>query len=158
MILSIGKARLPTALFTLCTVAAAGCTILGFNGDDRERLAQARALWASHGVADYSLVQRRLCYCIEGGASVRVNVEGGVVTDLTRVDSEDPITPEAAQYYYSVAGLFDFIAEILDREPDSIKIAYDAELGYPTSIDIDFIEMAIDDELGYEISEFTRRD
>jgi hypothetical protein len=146
-------------LVGLLWLAAPGCTLLGLDdGEEQERLDDARALWAAQSVSSYAFTQRRLCFCIEGGVAVRVEVENGVVASRTRVDDGEPVSPDAAQYYLSVPDLFDFIEETLEREPADLKIVYDQTLGYPTLVEIDYVEMAIDDELTYEISAFTIRE
>lgn len=143
-----------TTLFSMLAVSAA-CSVLDPDGysDERERLEAAREKWRSQNIQDYSLVQRRLCFC--GYVNpVTMVVRNNVVISLTDNTTGEPVSTLFRPWYFTVEGLFDFIEDAIDREAHSITVAYDVARGYPVSINIDYIENAIDEEMAYEVSAF----
>jgi hypothetical protein len=50
----------------------------------------------------------------------------------------------------TVEGLFDYIQAAIDKKAHAVNVVYDAELGYPTSIEVDYIERAVDDEIRFK--------
>jgi len=87
--------------------------------------------------------------------AVRVTLGGcsaGPITGLTnakqRWQSARPPT---------VDGLFDVIASANARNAAVLDASYDASLGYPTSISIDYTRNVADDEITYSVSAFHAR-
>jgi len=134
----------------------ASCSVLGVDEYDEEldRLNAARAAWASQGIDSYSIVVQRLCFCGGGTVPARVVVRNGARISVTVVETGEPVDPQFAQYYLTVAELFDFVEDAIDRKAFSIVVDYHRELGVPLSIAIDYIENAADEEMAFEISDF----
>jgi len=75
------------------------------------------------------------------------------------VSSVDAQTGEPVPSYATVrdiAGLFALIRKAIDDGADRLEVTYDAQLGYPTFINIDYVVNAADDELQVRTSEFQR--
>jgi hypothetical protein len=51
----------------------------------------------------------------------------------------------------TVDGLFDFIADAIDRGAETIDVTFDAELGLPTHIRVDYRLGLADEEIAYEV-------
>jgi hypothetical protein len=65
--------------------------------------------------------------------------------------SGDPIAPEWQSVFPTVDGLFDFIADAIDRGAETIDVTFDAELGLPTAVRVDYRLAAADEEIAYEV-------
>lgn len=116
-----------------------------------ERLAAARALWASQGIDSYRMRYRRSCFCPRPN-HVDVVVRDGVIESVVEVGTGELIeAPETGLWgFQTVAALFDSLEEAL-RSADESDIEYDATRGFPVRASFDFIRGAVDDELGLAI-------
>ena len=54
----------------------------------------------------------------------------------------------------TLGGLFDILEQAYEREADEIEARYEATLGYPVEVDIDYREHLADDEVEYRVSDF----
>lgn len=117
------------------------------------KLEENRAKWEAAGIDSYDLDYRRSCFCPPPG-DVQVLVRGGEIFSIrdpdTGAEIENPST--GAFGFNSVDGLFDAIAAAINGRVARLDVEYDPELGYPTSISIDFIADAVDDEIGIRIN------
>ena len=150
-----GKWRRSLTRFAAAAALAlsAACGLITGTGDDddEEALRSAQVRWNSARVQDYSVVVQHLCFC-GYVRPVRITVRAGAV-----VSSVDAETGEPAPSYATVrdvAGLFTLIRKAIDDGADKLEVTYDAQLGYPTFINIDYITNAVDDELQVRTSEF----
>jgi hypothetical protein len=118
---------------------------------ERERLADARALWAAQGLTDYVMRFRRSCFCQPPGL-VDIVVRGGLVASITDAGTGEPVAPQGPGLwgFPSVDALFDAIESALANADEAV-IEYDAARGHPTSASFDFIRGAVDDELSLAI-------
>ena len=139
--------RLGIALLALTPL---GCTDV--LGPEQEALAAARARWALTNADSYVFEFQRSCFCApETVRPVRIEVLDGVVSAAVYVDTEEPMSPPLTSVP-TIDHLFDEIREAMDRTAFSIIAEYDADLGYPTSVSIDYIQNAIDDEMAFIVS------
>jgi hypothetical protein len=138
----------------LALLAAAGCGLITGNDEDDSALRRAEARWSRSGVQDYQVVVQYLCFC-GYTRPVRITVRSGAV--VSRVDAEtgQPV-PAQGNNVRDIVGLFDLIREAIAEDAHRLNATYDATYGFPTLIDIDYIENAIDDELRITTSEFQR--
>ena len=51
----------------------------------------------------------------------------------------------------TVDGLFDFLEDAIDRGAEEIEVAFDPDLGLPTTVRVDYRLAAVDEEIGYEV-------
>ncbi len=56
--------------------------------------------------------------------------------------------------YNTIEKLFNTLDSALNGGADKTTVEYNAENGYPESINIDYIEKAIDDEISFTVSDF----
>ena len=140
--------RLVIALLALTPV---GCT--DATGPEQDALAAARARWAQTNASNYVFELQRSCFCAPDFVRpVRIEVLGGIVNSAVYVDTEEPVSPLTS--VPTIDDLFDEIQDAMDRMAFSVIADYDADMGYPTSVSIDFIENAIDDEMAFIVSSF----
>ena len=110
-------------------------------------LGEQRALWASHGLTDYTFDVVRICYC-QFVADVRVTVKDGVITGVTELASEVARDPEL---FRTIDGLFDLVQDAYDRDAHEVQVEFDPSRGYPTRIWIDYVLMIADEEMGFTL-------
>ena len=93
-------------------------------------------------------------HCIQDFvAPVGVTVDGSEVVEVTYLDNEPHrCEPDAAQYY-TIPGLFNLIQEAIDSGAHSLQAQYDATLGYPTEVFIDYVSNIADEERGFSASD-----
>jgi hypothetical protein len=118
----------------------------------QSRLDSNRELWESSGRSDYRIEYRRNCFCPTDLTSpVVVAVVEGSIESVTYAETGEPVREDARDLFPDVAGLFDILQDAVDRDAASIRASYDAQLGYPVSIAIDYETMMADEELGFSV-------
>ena len=138
-------------IFTIAAGAGA-CDLLGLEEGRDDELERNRARWASLALTSYEYVVSRSCFCPPSSLGpVRVRVEGGVVTERSFVDIIDPDPGEPGEWFPSVAGLFDIIADAYERGAHDVEVTYDTETGVPLDVYIDYEENIADEELGLTV-------
>ena len=138
------------AILSLPALAAACCCGI-VDGNPQEELREAIQRWEANEPAAYELTVSYACYC--GGPvarEVRVVVQDGAPVDYEYVDDpSEPVAVDAIDHIDTVEELFDRVEYALDADADDLDVDYDAELGYPRRIDIDYLANAADDEVVY---------
>lgn len=107
--------------------------------------ADARQRWERAGIDDYRMVVDVRCFCPFSGPAT-VEVADG---ELRSVDAPDDQNYGGTAL--TVDAIFDEIAAA--RTDGDVDVAYDADLGYPVTADLDPILNAVDDEISYRILE-----
>ena len=130
-------------------VAAATAPACGFLDPDpgtRGELEDARGTWEAKGPSSYEYLQTQICFCpSDYRKPYRIRVQAGVVVDVR--DAATGAAPPSPYEARTVPQLFQVIEDALDRNADRLDVIYDPELGYPTSIVIDYEEQVADEEL-----------
>ena len=134
----------------LIALTPLGCTDV--LGPEQEALSAARARWAMSNVDNYVFEFQRSCFCAPDFVRpVRIEILNGVVSSAVYVDTEEPLSPPLTSVP-TIDDLFDEIRDALNRTAFSVIAAYDVDMGYPTSVSIDYIQNAIDDEMAFMVS------
>lgn len=118
-----------------------------------ERLEAAAVRWEETGLEDYSFVYDQLCFCPYTGP-YRVTVEGGLVTAIAPMPGSNSVGGLELDYFPTVDDLLDRLRDAAERDPVRFEVTYDADLGYPTSADVDISEQIVDEEYSFEVREF----
>jgi len=127
-----------------------------------EQLDAARARWQSAALPAYEYGYHKYCECHrESPPETIVTVTGGSVTRVRHrpagSDVEVPAADKNFQYYWTVDGLFELIASALERGVQ-VRASYDAALGFPREVFIDYDADFIGDELDVRLTAVTRLD
>jgi hypothetical protein len=122
----------------------------------------ARARWQSAALASYEYGYNKYCDCHrESPPETVVTVRGGNVTGVRHrpagTTTEVPAAEKNFEYYWTVDGLFALIASAQQRGVQ-VRATYDAELGFPREIYIDYDTNLIGDELDVRLTGVTRLD
>ncbi|MCK6539726.1 MAG: DUF6174 domain-containing protein, partial [Anaerolineales bacterium] len=118
-----------------------------------------RSRWQDAGVSHYRFQLGVGCFCPVGGIMpMTVEVKDGEVVSIVDVHgnafpASDPMS-EFILKYATIDRIFSELESDSVREADKLTVAYDSTYGFPSQIDIDFIELAVDDELSISVSAF----
>lgn len=146
---AVAAAGRASAAAALVLPAAAGAS-------DDAALSEHRALWESAGVADYEYAFQKQCECHgDSPPATRVEVRGGEIVGVAHRPAGDgeeiPAEPRSYEWYWTVDGLFDLIATGLARDAE-VRADYDAGLGHPTRIYVDYDGELIGDEVDLRVT------
>ena len=139
--------RLPLGLvLTVAVGVAAGCGIVDSDPGRYEGFRAAMRKWTEHGIEHYEYVfQRSACECLpEWTRPYVIQVNRDTVVDVR--DAETGQAAPQSFYPYTIPQLFGVIADALDHAAYVLIVEYDATLGYPTLISIDYSRQVADDE------------
>jgi hypothetical protein len=123
-------------------------------GDD---LFANRRQWQSQRISDYEVQFRTSCFCVpDVTAPVVLQVRGGAIVSVTRV-SDGAAVPSSKWegIYYTVDQMFALIADAKARGADEVRVSFDPQLRYPTSVAIDQSVRIADEERYFEMSGLT---
>ena len=130
-----------TAVLGMGALASA-CDSSGIvSPQDIARLAQAQARWEGRPFADYSYEIQTFCFCPpEIGQWTRVSVRGGLVVAVEAVEPNPNFPITTLTYWRPIDALFADLHRAMTESSfgsnySAIIVAYDAVLGYPTSIE-----------------------
>lgn len=119
-------------------------------------LLRAQSRWERSGITRYQYTAAWQCFCMPNYiADVTVDVQDDDVLSITFVDiTGDVPDPER---YGTIDAFFARIQDAIDRDAAAITAEYDAMLGYPTRVFIDYEEMIADEEQGFIIRSLTAK-
>lgn len=145
------------ALRTVIAIAAALVAPAAFA--DAE-LDAARGRWQSASLGSYEYGYHKFCECHrESPPETTVTVRAGTVTGVRHRPSgsttDVPAADKNFEYYWTVDGLFGAIASALERGVQ-VRAVYDAELGFPRELYIDYDADFIGDELDLRLTGVSR--
>jgi hypothetical protein len=128
--------------------------VWGINRLFAKRLAEAQRRWEATRPASnsYTMQQRVVCFCVTGATTFQVTVKTGVITRAVNVTTGESISVTLLTIFRTVDQLFAQAREGLTREGVVQSMAFDATLGYPTTLSLDPIRNAVDDEVTYVTS------
>ncbi|MEM6327145.1 MAG: DUF6174 domain-containing protein [Bacteroidota bacterium] len=136
------------AFLLLAALALSGCSFLDDTPDDFEN---ARSLWSDRDVETYTMTLSRACFCLpESLGPFEVRVENGAIVSAMR-DGQ----PVPASDVLTVDALFDLLEDAYDEGAHSVRAEYDAALGFPLSVSIDYDEDIADEEIGYTVTDLS---
>jgi hypothetical protein len=134
----------PRLLFaTIVLGAALSCDSDAVVGPrDFRRFEEAKAMWEARSFTDYSYEIRTFCFCPpEIVRWTRVTVRGGVVVaaEAVELDPNFPIT--TLSLWQPIDSVFASLQRTLENADEnsyiaSLHVEYDAQLGYPTLIEL----------------------
>lgn len=144
--------KIALLLFIVVLVACSG---LG-QGDE---LSQNRQKWQDANITHYRFQLTVGCFCPFGDQNpFTVEVQNGEIISMVNTNGEnisdaDPMN-EFIIKYATIDRLFSELDSDSVRDADKLTVTFDSVYGFPTEINIDFIERAMDDELYLSASAF----
>ncbi len=119
----------------------------------REEIEAHREQWEARPFRDYAYRLERVCFCLPGTQGpVRVEVRMGRVVRVLDTETGEPVAEHLHHLFPGVDGLFTILLDAVDRDAHEIEVEWDAGLGHPTRIRIDYDPQVADEELGFDAS------
>ena len=124
-------------------------------GSYADELDEASIKWKKSGITDYSYVYEISSYFAPPlPGSVRIIVRNSQLASVNLVDGGNTVDISAMSTVPGTIDLsFEFITTLLGQYPYVIDVEYDAVLGYPKKVVVDFSE-STEDEVTYFIKSF----
>lgn len=123
---------------------------------DYSGIADAYSRWKAYGLVNYTIEQRRNCYCFLGGDTIRVIVKNGELVDAVKLSDETSLSPSERMWYKTIDQLFELAKGINKDSIAVFRIAFDAKYGFPTDFYVDPDSMMADEEYGYQNEKLER--
>jgi hypothetical protein len=136
--------------FGVLVSTIAGCS--GLFEPEGSELEENMEKWAESGIEDYRFRFQRLCFCISVDVFLVEVVDGEIVSATVADTGEEP-HPAVVDQILTIDSIFAAIQDAMDRDAHSLSVTYHETLGYPTEVDIDYLENAIDEEMSYRASD-----
>lgn len=119
-------------------------------------LEAGRARWQAAALADYEYGYHKYCDCYgQSPPETLVTVRAGKVERVRHrragYPNEVPAEDRNVQYYWTVDELFDLVSSALDGSA-TVRVEYDAALGFPTLLFVDYDADLIGDELDLRLT------
>jgi uncharacterized protein DUF6174 len=151
-------------LLLVLTLVLSACTTLARAGEPKSEVEQARDKWQAADISHYQVNVDVSCFCaFRDEMPLIVEVKDGEVISLKSATGKELNSTNLQYYerYLTIDKLFSeiekgFKSEGSEDAADKIEVQYDETYGFPTTINIDFVEQAIDDELYITVSDFQK--
>lgn len=126
-------------------------------GAQTSQIQQNRERWHAAGIDSYRYVYRKYCECNpDEPPQTFVTVRGGRVVDVFHLhdDSERhvPARSGSLDYYWTIDDLFDLLETATSRGAE-VRMQFDARLGYPTRVYVDYLPDVVGDEVDVRVTE-----
>ncbi len=114
-------------------------------------LAANRGRWEAAGIASYEYRYEKVCDCHrDTPAETIVTVESGLVVGV-RYDRDDyrreiPVAEDNYRWFRTIDDLFTLV-EAASQSAATLRVVYEAELGYPAYIYIDYDQAMVGEEI-----------
>lgn len=103
--------------------------------------------WEAANIQSYEYTLARLCFC-PPPFRARVRVENGIITSITDIDSNQPLTADSG-FGRSIDALYIEITDLATQSLNHFEVEYDQETHYPNYIAVDYQNEIADDEIVY---------
>lgn len=150
-------------LLVVLALVLSACAGIANAGGPKSELDLAREKWETANISHYRFNLFISCFCVfNENMPLTIEVNNGEVVSMEYQNGNeiDPQLLDLFNRYATIDKLFDGLATGFDftgddqGPADKVTVEYDATHGFPTRIDIDFIEQAMDDELYLTASNF----
>ena len=117
---------------------------------DYSYITEPAARWSAYGLKNYTIEQKRLCFCRFPHEFVRLTVKDNKIVQGIDLANGQLVPTDILQYYQTVDSLFAWIEATRASNPERFEIEYDARFGYPRKIFYDYSSHLADEELWVE--------
>ncbi len=143
---------LPILWFAILSLS---CTDLGTAPDhglmaDHSGIADPLLRWEAYALEDYSMLQSRTCFCIDGGRSFLISVRSGRIAGVVDPADGSVLAQDRWGAFMTIPDLFALVRSIDTTNIASLQVSYDARYGYPVRVFVDPSPRIADEEYGFE--------
>jgi hypothetical protein len=139
-------------LFTACQHVVAPASIQ----EDYSSIVDPAARWRAYDFKNYSIEQKRLCFCAFPPGFVRLVVKDNKIVEGIDLTTNQPVPQETLQYYQTIDELFAWMETMQAQNPARLEVEYEARFGYPKKIEFDQSVYIADEELWIEMQAFKK--
>jgi len=118
---------------------------------DYSAISEPKERWQAYGLKNYSIEQKRSCFCPPPHGFVRLTIKDDKIVDGVDLATGRVLSKEQWQYFQTIDEHFTWIATTRAMNPARLEVEYDAVYGYPRKIEFDYSENTADDELWIEM-------
>ncbi|MBC7977184.1 MAG: hypothetical protein H7138_19590 [Myxococcales bacterium] len=112
----------------------------------------ARERWDLRRPAAYTFGWQQHCFCTQDDVRpLQVSVVANDVVRASYASDDMPVAAERVQYLSTIDDVFDRLDRAIEEKAFLIRVTFDADFGYPTSVAVDYDEWTADDELALEL-------
>ena len=132
-------------------LALSACT--SSSSPEEVELEAKRTMFHEHMANSYEFTWRQSCECTQETAGpMRITVSNGAITSAAYVETSLPVPANVRQHLLTIDGIFDKIQDAIDDDAHMVTVVYDTELGFPSSVAVDYDELVADEELSLTIT------
>lgn len=121
---------------------------------DPNLLVANNAKWQEQRIDNYDFDLSASGYFRPFGPTVKISVRNGKLASIENANGKLVRYPRVYEEFSTVDKLFEFLNTVNMRKPEKLVVAYDAERGFPTHVDLDEKEGISDDELTLKVTNF----
>lgn len=115
---------------------------------------QNLALWQLQNINSYTIDFQRICFCLpEVTQPVQLSVENNTLSDAIYLNGT-AVNQSNYANFYTINKAFSLIQEAFERNAVEVRVVYNQEFGFPSSVFIDYIENIADEELQFNFDNF----
>ncbi len=119
-----------------------------------ENYKQNLALWQQTAINSYVIDFQRICFCLPDLTQpVKLSVENHNLSDAIYL-SGAAVNQSNYVHFYTINKAFSLIQEAFDAKAAEVRVVYNQEFGFPTSVFIDYDERLADEELQFRFNNF----
>lgn len=111
------------------------------------RIKIQQAKWRSQGISSYRIQQQRQCFCPPPHGFVALQIVADQVVAAIEVANGQSVAEWQLDGFWTIDGLFDWLLEVVQNDPEQLDITFDPVYGYPTKVVYDQSRTAVDEEM-----------
>ena len=141
-------------LFVLLALVLSACASVGAASSEYD---QAYETWQNADISHYRFELTYSCFCaFTADMPLIIEVQDGEVVSMEYKSGNEinPASEELFQQYATIDRIFAELEKALNGGADNVTVTYDETYGFPTQLNLDFIEEAADEEVYLTISNF----
>lgn len=124
------------------------------DGIEFQSYTQNLALWQQQKINTYVIDFQRICFCQPDLTQpVTLSVENHNLSEAIYL-SGSAVNQSNYLHFYTINKAFLLIQEAFDKNAAEIRVVYDQEFGFPSSVFIDYDKRLADEELQFKFSNF----
>ena len=138
-----------------CAILSLSCTDMGTAPDqgllaDHRGISDPEQRWNAYVMADYSILQSRTCFCVDGGKKFLITVRSGRIAGIVDPADGSVLAQDRWGAFMTIPDLFALVRSIDTTKVASLLVSYDARYGYPVRVFVDPSAHIADEEYGFE--------
>ena len=123
---------------------------------DYSNISDAYARWQAYNLKNYTLEQRLICFCANGGVPMKIVVRENRILNVVNLSDGTSLPSNQWSSYKTVDELFDITRSIKKDSVASFRLEHDLKYGYPSILFVDPSADIADEEFGFGTENLSR--